>query len=189
MPTRKRGSSSSSSSAPPRKIAKRKNGDVANALLENLAEIKARTKATSSKLYVSALNHALNRFTTWTSQYYDHSTVVKAVMYKDDENDGRLTFDATKLAKSFENNINVYFNYTLSYQKKMIEKQKSGLGHIKVLRTALRDFFMSKSVELSKVALANLTKWQKSRIRDDMTAKMKDIDPVKFSNARSSLPM
>jgi len=132
---------------------------------------------------------ALNRFTTWTAQFVDDSAMVKALMYEDDENDGLLTFDATKLAKSFEKNMNVYFNYTLSYQKKMNEKQKSGLGHIKVLRTALSDFFMSNSVELSKVALAKLTKWQKSRIRDDMTAKMKDIDPVKFSNARSSLPM
>jgi len=113
---------------------------------------------------------------------------VKKVIFEAEENEHRLTFDAAKLAKSFEENMNVYFNYTLSYQKRMNSKQKSGLGHIKILRTALTDFFMSSGVELSKIALAKLGKWQKSRKRDDMTAKMKDIDPVKFSNARSSLP-
>jgi hypothetical protein len=73
-------------------------------------------------------NAALNRFTAWCAQFYDEHDIVKKVIFEAEENEHRLTFDAAKLAKSFEENMNVYFNYTLSYQKRMNSKQKSGLA-------------------------------------------------------------
>lgn len=102
--------------------------------------------------------------------------------------DGTWKFDAEKLAKSMKKTTNCYTNYTLAYQMKMNASQKSDIGHIKTLRSAVSDFFHSNGVSLTALALAKLTKWQKSRKRDDMAAKMRDLNPVKFSNARHALP-
>jgi hypothetical protein len=41
--------------------------------------------------------------------------------------------------------------------------RKSGLGHIKTLRSGLGDIFAKKKVALSQIALTKHGKWQKSR--------------------------
>ena len=142
---------------------------------------RARTKETQD-----AYDRSVQRLEEWMLKHTEQPSVI-AVMTEDPETK-RYHLDAAKLAKSLEESANVYTNYTLTYQLAMNEIQKSGLGHIKTLRSGLSDFFCKNGVELSKLALDKLTLWQKSRRRDDMAAKMKDIDPVKFSNARSSLP-
>ena len=147
--------------------------------LEN-AESRARAKTTTAS-YASAVE----KFILWLRKHLTQPSV-KAVMVQDDGDVWQL--DAAKLALSMEDSANVYTNYTFSYKKGMNSLRKSGLGHIKTLRSGLGDIFAKKKVALSQIALTKLGKWQKSRRRDDMAAKMRDVDPVKFSNARSSLP-
>ena len=127
------------------------------------------------------------KFLKWS---VDHQSkdIVADVLKEDEEDPTKMVFDVAKLAKSMETVRGPYCQYTRQYQLDMQAKSKSGLGAIKQLRSGLTNLFRKNRVELSQVALATLKNWQKSRCRDDMTAKMRDINPVKFSNARDSLP-
>ena len=59
-----------------------------------------------------------------------------------------------------------YFHYTRQFQQQSPQEEgKSGIGGIKQLRSGLTDLFCSASVEQSN---AVLTRWQKSRNRDDI---------------------
>ena len=76
----------------------------------------------------------------------------------------------------------------MGYQMKMQSQGKSGLGHIKRLRSGLSKAFLDKGIALSALALKNCELWTRSRKNDDMAAKTKSINPVKYSNAQKSLP-
>ena len=148
---------------------------------ESLA--RAREPSTTAS-YVSAVN----KLKKWCFQHRAHASV--ADVLKDiNETAKTCEFDLPKLAESMETVHNPYCHYTRAYQIKMNAKQKSGIGTIATLRSGLSDLFCSAKVELSSTALLTLTKWKKSRNRDDMKAKMRDENPVKFTNARSNLPV
>ena len=96
--------------------------------------------------------------------------------------------DYNELAKSLEGPANMYCQYTLSFQKAANLNKKSGLGHIKNLRSGLSNDFLENRVELSSLAINMLRNWTRSRKRDDMKARTRPNNPIKYSNARSSLP-
>lgn len=100
----------------------------------------------------------------------------------------RFELDFKKVAQSLESKKNIYFRYTMGYQMKMQSQGKSGLGHIKRLRSGLSKAFLDKGIALSALALKNCELWTRSRKNDDMAAKTKSINPVKYSNAQKSLP-
>ena len=93
-----------------------------------------------------------------------------------------------KISKVHEKNDQLLYELHVGLPNENEPSQKSDIGHIKTLRSAVSDFFHSNGVSLTALALAKLTKWQKSHKRDDMAAKMRDLNPVKFSNARHALP-
>jgi len=148
---------------------------------ESLA--RAREPSTTAS-YVSAVD----KFKKWCFQHRAHESVAN-VLKDINETAKTCEFDLPKLAESMETVHNPYCHYTRAYQLEMNKKQKSGIGTIATLRSGLSDLFCSEQVELSSTALLTLTKWKKSRNRDDMKAKMRDENPVKFTNARSNLPV
>lgn len=152
---------------------------------KDMEESLARARETSTTAsYVSAVN----KFKKWCYQHRAQASVAK-VLKDINETAKTCEFDLPKLAESMETVHNPYCHYTRAYQIKMNAKQKSGIGTIATLRSGLSDLFCSAKVELSSTALLTLTKWKKSRNRDDMKAKMRDENPVKFTNARSNLPV
>ena len=66
--------------------------------------------------------------------------------------------------------------------------KKSGLGHIKRVRSGLSKEFLDNRVTMSDLALKLTAQWMASRKNDDMVAKTREINPVKYSNAQRSLP-
>ena len=67
--------------------------------------------------------------------------------------------DYNELAKSLEVPANMYCQYTLSFQKAANLNKKSGLGHIKNLRSGLSNDFLDNRVELSSLAINMLRNW------------------------------
>jgi len=141
--------------------------------------------ASTTKGYKSAVK----KFLAFCVLFMATQVVCSDVLKLNDDDSGNYVFDVPKLAKSMESVHGPYFQYTRQYQQRLQEKGKSGIGGIKQLRSGLTDLFCSASVELSNLALKVLTLWQKSRNRDDMTAKMRSVNPVKFTNARDSIPV
>jgi len=141
--------------------------------------------ASTTKGYKSAVK----KFLAFCVLFMATQQVCSDVLKLNDDDSGNYGFDVPKLAKSMESVHGPYFQYTRQYQQRLQEKGKSGIGGIKQLRSGLTDLFCSASVELSNLALKVLTLWQKSRNRDDMTAKMRSVNPVKFTNARDSIPV
>ena len=100
--------------------------------LEN-AESRARAKTTTAS-YASAVEKFILRLRKHLTQ-----PSVKAVMVPDDQDVWQL--DDAKLALSMDANVYTT-NYTFSYQKGMNSLRKSGLGHIKTLRSGLGEIFL-----------------------------------------------
>ena len=101
---------------------------------------------------------------------------------------GTYTLDYMALAKSLEGPANLYCRYTLSFQKAANRKNKSGLGHIKNLRSGLSNEFLDNRVELSSLAINMLRNWTRSRKRDDMKARTRPNNPTYVGWATWSTP-
>ena len=128
---------------------------------------------------------AVNSLLSWCTLHKDEQMVREVVKIRDNS---PIEFDYPKLAKSLESMANVYFRYTLQYQIKMNLSKKSGLGHIKRVRSGLSKKFLDNRVTMSDLALKLTAQWMASRKNDDMAAKTREINPVKYSNAQRSLP-
>ena len=100
---------------------------------------------------------------------------------------GHYQFDFEKLAKSCENEVNAFTMYTLALQVLSHDKLQSGLGQMKILRSSLTTHLTKNKVELTTLATQNLKNWMRSRASEDMKAKMRAENPIKYSNARDSL--
>ena len=132
----------------------------------------ARTAKTLQS-YEVAVNSLLN----WCTHHKDEQIVRQVVKFCDS---GKIEFDYLKLAKSLESMNNVYFRYTLQYQIKMNQMKKSGLGHIKCVRSGLSKKFLDNRVTMSDLALKLAAQWMVSRKNDDMSAKTREINPGHF---------
>ena len=119
------------------------------------------------------------------SERHKNEDLIKEVTKTDG---GVFQFEYKKLAESLESPNNVFFRYTLYYQIAMNSKRKSGLGHIKRLRSGLSKYFLDNRVAMSDLALKLTANWMAPRKNDDMAAKMRPVNPVKYSNAQRSLP-
>ena len=138
---------------------------------------------------VKGYRYAVRAFIRWLIRVKDNYAVKDMVgkILKRSE-DGEYKLDYGALAKSLEVPKNMYCHYTLSFQRDANRNNKSGLGHIKALRSGLSNEFLENRVEVSRLALHMLKNWTRSRKRDDMRARTRPNNPIKFSNARSSLP-
>jgi len=151
-------------------------------LLEDVeaAFLRARTKKT-----LRGYENAVEVLRLWCEKHKEE-LLVKNVTRENE--DGKIEIDFKKLAKSLEIRDNIYFRYTMCYQIMMQKQQKSGLGHIKRLRSGLSKMFLDERIELSQTARRACELWTRSRKNDDMTAKTRGVNPVKYSNAQKSLP-
>ena len=128
---------------------------------------------------------AVETLRLWCERHKDMDLVKGVATIRDD---GSFDFDYKKLAKSLESPENVYFRYTIGYQTKMQNQRKSGLGAIKRLRSGLSKVFLDHKIIMSDLAIQLCKEWMQSRKNDDMAAKLREHDPVKYSNAQKSLP-
>ena len=139
---------------------------------------------------VKTYKSAVSAFKQWLIKLKDNEEskeMIGRILRYDDTTDAHV-INYAALAKSLETPKNCYCVYTLSFQKAANDANKSGLGHIKNLRSGLSDYFLTHKVVLSPLALLTLKNWTRSRKRDDMKAKTRENNPIKFTNARSSLP-
>ena len=77
--------------------------------------------------------------------------------------DGEYKLDYGALAKSLEVPKNMYCHYTLSFQRDANRNNKSGLGHIKALRSGLSNEFLENRVRVTRLTLHMLKNWTRSR--------------------------
>ena len=139
---------------------------------------------------IKTYRSAVTAFTNWLVLVKDNHEVktMVAKILKCSGEPPTYTLDFKELAKSLEGPANLYCRYTLSFQKAANHKNKSGLGHIKNLRSGLSNEFLDNRVELSSLAINMLRNWTRSRKRDDMKARTRPNNPIKFSNATWSTP-
>ena len=133
---------------------------------------------------LKSYERAGTRFLTWlvaNSRQPGIAEILKVV-------DGEWTIKFDVLALKLESVENPYCRYTLAFQMQMHTKGKSGLGHIKTLRSWMADRFYDNKIEVSKIACATLKRWAQSRRREDMQAKIRAVRPIRYSNARDALP-
>ena len=119
---------------------------------------------------------AVTAFTNWLILVRDNHEVKDSVskVLKFSGTPPTYTLDYKELAKSLDRPANMYCRYTLSFQKAANLKNKSGLGHIKNLRSGLSNDFLDNQIELSSLAINMLRNWTRSRKRDDMKARTRD---------------
>ena len=151
---------------------------------ESIAAANARAREEGT---TNGYHTAVDNFLKWNISNKDKN-VCSNVLTESEEDETVIEFDAEKLAKSMEDLKGPYFQYTRQVQLDMNRKGQSGMGKIRTLRSAMTDFFINKKCPLSHQAIEVLKTWGRSRDRDDMKAKMRPDNPIKFSNARDDLP-